>query len=85
MQTQISREQALADLHESVCRVTFTKLDGTERVMLATLKEDMLPPRQGDASPTPTLRDRNLIAVWDVEKGDWRSFYPDRVTNWSRE
>lgn len=83
MQTQISREQALADLHDSVCKVTFTKLDGSERVMRATLRGDMLPPRQSDGTSMP--RNQNHVTAWDLDKGGWSSFYPDRVINWSKE
>lgn len=84
MNNVISRDQALFDLHASVCKVTFTKVDGTERVMRATLKEESLPQREGTATTT-THRSENLVTVWDVDKNDWRSFRLDKVTNWSKE
>jgi hypothetical protein len=58
--------------------ITFTKSDGTERIMLCTLAEeliptDKLPKTEGEAWKVGD----DLIKVFDVEKNGWRSF------NWS--
>ena len=42
-ENMIVKEEILEDLHKGVCKVTFTKKDGTERVMKCTLVEDYLP------------------------------------------
>lgn len=65
-------------LKQGVVGVVFTKKDGTEREMNCTLNSDMipqdaLPKNSGRASPTDSL------AVFDVEKGEWRSFRFDSV------
>jgi len=50
--------------------VTFTKMNGEERVMNCTLYEMF-----EDIVST----NREKISVWDLDKEDWRSFRVDRV------
>ena len=56
--------------------VTFTKVDGTERVMKCTLKADQLPPVviKEDAKPRKETTSTKALRVFDVEKQEWRSF-----------
>jgi hypothetical protein len=58
--------------------ITFTKKDGTERKMICTLKEDKIP---GEKAPKNTRKaqSEDAIAVFDLEKSDWRSFRFDSV------
>ena len=67
-------------LHKNILRVTFTKVDGTERVMLCTLREDVLP-AQVDLEETIQKRkpNPNVLSVWDIENKGWRSFRKDSV------
>jgi len=57
--------------------VTFTKQDGTERVMNCTLESSMFPPvevkplAEGKA---PRKESTTSIRVFDLEKKEWRSF-----------
>ena len=60
-------------LHHNTIQVTFTKKDGTERLMKCTLKEDVLPKVEIKESSTRKTNDANL-AVFDVEANSWRSF-----------
>ena len=64
-----------------VTKITFTKKDGTERVMRCTLMESALPPRDSDAQEKPHSPD--VQPVWDIEAGGWRSFRWDSVTYFS--
>ena len=59
-------------------KVTFTKSDGTEREMLCTLREEFI--RQYEKK-TERIRQENLdvMSVWDLERGGWRSFRIDSV------
>ena len=63
-------------MHETT--ITFMKKDGTERKMLCTLIEDKIPsekvPKKSEKSQS-----EQSIAVFDVEKSDWRSFRFDSV------
>jgi hypothetical protein len=62
-------------LNEYVIEVTFTKKDGTERVMNCTLLEDYLP-ETTDAGRAASL---DALSVYDVDKDDWRSFRWDSI------
>lgn len=56
--------------------ITFTKVDGTERVMKCTLEADKLPPVviKEDAKPRKVSDSTKALRVFDVEKQEWRSF-----------
>lgn len=60
-------------LHDEVIAVTFTKNDGTERVMYCTLQEGVALPHD---KKTDRVKEPNadVMAVWDMEKKAWRSF-----------
>lgn len=84
-----TRAEMLNVLYENICYVNFTKIDGTQRRMICTLISDYLPERpvlDGSETPkrTPKRTPTNMV-VWDVERGDWRSFNLDSVTDWGIE
>lgn len=56
--------------------ITFTKVDGTERVMKCTLEADKLPPVviKEDAKPRKQSDSTKALRVFDLEKQEWRSF-----------
>ena len=62
-------------LENGIVEITFTKKDGTERVMNCTLLEDYLPETTG----TGRSASFDAVAVYDVDKEDWRSFRWDSV------
>lgn len=64
-------------LHESTVEVTFTKKDGTERVLKCTLNEDVVPPT-GDKLHNVSRSD-SAQPVYDIENNAWRSFRWDSV------
>ena len=69
-------------INESVT-VTFTKVDGSVRVMNCTLKPELLPvvevkPLQ--EGKTPRKESTTSIRVYDLEKSEWRSFTTKNVT-----
>ena len=73
----MNKEQLRQILTETICHVTFEKTDGTIRHMDATLMKIYLPKTDPKESLMPkTKRDENpdVLAVWDTEKDDWRSF-----------
>lgn len=81
--TPPSREQALSDLRRSIQRVTFTKKDGSTRVLYATLLPHLLPERESNDQPLKESKTPpSMVVVWDIEKNDWRSFHLDKVTGW---
>lgn len=56
--------------------ITFTKVDGTERVMKCTLEADKLPPVvvKEDAKPRKQSDSTKALRVFDLEVKEWRSF-----------
>lgn len=77
-----TKEDLLKLLNEELVEVTFTKLDGNERTMTCTLRENYLPEAKKD-DPLSQTKIRNLeektVIVWDVNANGWRSFRYDRV------
>lgn len=73
-------------LYTKTVRVKFFKKDGTERQMLCTLRQDMLP-TQVDLEESINKKKPNpdVIAVFDLEKEAWRSFRFDSVIGFSEE
>ena len=62
-------------LEQSIVEVTFTKKDGTERVMNCTLLEDYLPETTGAGRSSGS----DALAVFDVDADGWRSFRWDSI------
>ena len=69
----------LSDASEDVL-VTFTKKDGSERVMRCTLSESRIPAEFAPKSETTAKKNDEVQAVYDVEANGWRSFRWDSVT-----
>lgn len=68
-------------LQTGVVNVTFIKKDGTERKMLCTLMPSELPHKEDTLKPVHSNPD--VLAVWDMEKKDWRSFRFDSILGFS--
>jgi len=79
-----TREELIELLKKEVVEVTFTKLNGDQRIMPCTLIESFLPPAQKD-DPLSQKKVREIsdkvIAVWALESKGFRSFRYDRVSN----
>lgn len=61
-------------LHVGPATVTFTKADGTERVMECTLEADKLPKVEIKEGAKPRKESTTSLRVFDLEKNEWRSF-----------
>ena len=61
-------------LHVGPATVTFTKTDGTERVMNCTLEADKLPPVVIKEGAKPRKESTTSMRVFDLDKKEWRSF-----------
>lgn len=78
-----TKEQIKTLLHETdSSTVTFTKVDGTERVMNCTLNPDKIPAlltEEGSSPKKPHAENANVLAVYDLDNNGWRSFRVDSV------
>lgn len=67
-------------LKRGVVRVTFTKKDGTERVMRCTQDMDFLANTDLPIGTGVPYTDKQ-VRVFDLEIAEWRSFLKDSVTD----
>lgn len=74
----MSRDQLKTRLKDVIATVVFQKKDGTLRQLRCTLKESYLPTFEEDS--TKTRKDNpDVLPVWDIENGEWRSFRIDSI------
>lgn len=66
------REEIRQKLMAGPCEVTFTKVNGEERIMVCTLKPELLP--QMEQVEGKTKKPSESIAVFLPEEQVWRSF-----------
>lgn len=79
---KITRDAAISMLKTGLVEVRFTKKDGTERVMKATLNSEYLPEMAQDEAPKRSNEGGNpdLINCFDVEVDGWRCFKISSLT-----
>lgn len=86
--TKIDKDNVVSSLKNGVCKIVFTKANGEDRLMHATLNELMLPEQidleeaiqKKTKKPNP-----NVLAVFDVEAKGWRSFRWDSLKEFNTE
>ena len=78
--TKKEKDWLLSLLRSEIVELTFTKKDGTERIMKCTLAEQKIP---SEHVPKGTDRAKNdeAVAVFDLENQGWRSFRWDSLKN----
>ncbi len=76
----IDKNDLKTKLHEGIVRVTFTKMNGEERIMDCTLMETLIP--STDLHESTRKHSDEVQPVWDVEKAAWRSFRFDSVISY---
>ena len=64
-------------LKKNVMRVTFTKVNGEERVMRCTLHDSVLP--EQPISGIKKKENQETLSVWDLDNDGWRSFRLDSI------
>ena len=74
--TMFTREGLVDILRHNIVTVTFTKVNGDERVMKCTLRSEMIPnaPTQNGELVVEQKQSSNNVSVWDVDSQGWRSF-----------
>lgn len=60
-------------------KITFTKKDGTERVMNCTLRPDLLPVQELKENKSPRKQNDSVMSVFDIDSNGWRSFTVNSV------
>lgn len=75
-----TQDNIYATLKSGVATVTFMKVDGSERIMRCTLKDEFLPEEYRGKGMILT-EVTNAMRVFDIEANAWRSFRIESVTN----
>ena len=81
------REQLIEELKRKTLQVTFTKVNGEQRVMTCTLDPMVVPPvpepKKLAEGQQPRVKKPNdaVVSVWDINAVGWRSFRIDNVTD----
>ena len=79
IETKEGRDWTTSLLKSQEVTISFTKKDGTERKMICTLAENKIPSEKMPKNSEKSKSD-DALAVFDIEKNDWRSFRWDSVT-----
>lgn len=74
----MTSKQLLDALVKGPVTVLFEKADGTERQMLCTLNESVVPETKNSGRKT----NEEVRTVFDLDLNQWRSFRYDRVISW---
>ena len=74
----MKRDILIKNLQKQAMRITFTKVNGEERVMDCSLQEHIIPPTDSKNRK----ENEEVLPVFDINKGEWRSFRLDSVTNY---
>ena len=77
----MTREEMINELREKTCRVIFKKVNGEERDMQCTLQESILPTRE--LSTKPKKANDSVLAVFDINKKEFRSFRVENVISFA--
>ena len=70
----IQRKSITRKLNVNQFIITFTKKDGTERVMRCTLEASKLPVQESTETKTERKVSTETMAVFDLDVQGWRSF-----------
>lgn len=71
-------------LSEGITEITFTKSDGTKRVIKATLDQSYIANVAGFTTSEPKTKkavNTSIVSCIDTEINQWRSFRVDSVTS----
>ena len=80
---EINKTELIELLVAGAVSVTFTKADGTDRVMKCTKWMDLIPEENHPKTQSTGDTTSDNITVFDLEKGGWRSFNITKVKEYS--
>jgi hypothetical protein len=75
-----TKENLIDMLRHNIVTVTFTKVNGEERVMKCTLMSEYVPNAPTNNGQVLLQESESkAVSVWDTEANGWRSFRVDSV------
>jgi hypothetical protein len=82
MTTAYTRTEVLDLLRSTVVTVNFTKADGSKRDMKCTLLVEHIPANLQPKDDSKKMEwPDDVLRVFDIEKGAWRSFRLDSINS----
>lgn len=78
----MTRDQFVQKLLSGETNLVFEKRDGSHRKMKATLSEKLVPQvstTQVSTNKKSKVENLNLVVLWDLDKGNWRSLRFDSL------
>ncbi len=76
---EVNRKWLCQLLADGVVAVKFTKKDGTDRTLMCTLSQKVIPDEYAPKGEDTRKKSSDALAVFDVENEGWRSFRWDSV------
>lgn len=73
----LTKQDVIDKLKQDIVNITFEKKGGGTRLMMATLMDIYIAnpiTEEDDATTTKKKTNDTALAVWDMEKMEWRSF-----------
>lgn len=80
----LTKSELIEQLQTGVYEVTFTKVNGDNRVMPCTLMADHLPEFGTKKESDPVDTDLDRISVWCTDADAWRAFKPSKLISFER-
>jgi hypothetical protein len=81
----MNKSQYQSQLSNNICVVTFTKKDGSERVMRCTLLSEIITENGLQPKGNGVVYSENQVRCIDVDIMEWRSFNVDSVVSFTVE
>jgi hypothetical protein len=78
MTNLFDKDEVVKKLQEKICTITFARVDGSERVMNATLMENYVKPMLTE-NAQHVKRNPLQVSVIDTDINEWRSFNIERL------
>jgi len=75
----VDKNELHSNLKSGIVKVTFTKVDGSTRIMTCTLSENLIPAREPSETTRTKKPNDNVCSVWATDVNGWRSFRYDSV------
>ena len=76
-----TRDEIVTLLKEGLLEVTFTKVNGEERVMKCSLHKEFTTNLTEEVKKSNERKiNEDVIPVWDIDNAGWRSFRVDSIT-----
>lgn len=79
--SQMDKDQYQQLLREHIMRVVFVKANGQTREMRCTTRSDLLPVAESAETGNARIPSPAVVA-WDLDIHEWRSFKPERVSEY---